>query len=411
MWVARILLLTACATLLPAQDPLIVIAIREGRLADAIQQLTKPDASDREKILLGNAQYRAGRHSDAVRTLSPLLASYPKEPEVAIPWAASILQNPAAKPSAPQAANALANLGMSQRRGMFLYSLGLEMFFRQDMPAAVKQLTAAAGEDPALPYIHSFLGRALLFSGDPDAALPAFAKQLERDSDFDAALYSAQILTRRKQAEAAQRFIELAARMRPDSPELSVVNGKPQLAATLGAPPSAPGPAVGSRAPEFTLPQASNNQPISLSAFRNKRPLLLLFGSYTCPNFRRSAEAINAAHAKLGDRIPFLLVYIKEAHAQGQWQAGANEREGVDWQPARTQPEMREHATTCQRRLKMNFPALVDDPKGTVADLYSAWPSRLYLLDNSGRITYSTGLTELEFDVALFQSQLQKLLP
>lgn len=40
-------------------------------------------------------------------------------------------------------------------------------------------------------------------------------------------------------------------------------------------------PAVGSDAPDFNLPRLGGGQPVILSSFRGRRPVALIFGSYT----------------------------------------------------------------------------------------------------------------------------------
>jgi hypothetical protein len=40
-------------------------------------------------------------------------------------------------------------------------------------------------------------------------------------------------------------------------------------------------PAVGSEAPDFTLPRLGGGEPVVLSSFRGRRPVALIFGSYT----------------------------------------------------------------------------------------------------------------------------------
>ncbi len=51
-------------------------------------------------------------------------------------------------------------------------------------------------------------------------------------------------------------------------------------ALALIAAPASAAPAVGDPAPNFTLPDASGKR-VSLSDFRGKRPVVLIFGSFT----------------------------------------------------------------------------------------------------------------------------------
>ena len=40
-------------------------------------------------------------------------------------------------------------------------------------------------------------------------------------------------------------------------------------------------PAVGTEAPDFVLPRLGSGDPVQLSSFKGKRPVALIFGSYT----------------------------------------------------------------------------------------------------------------------------------
>src|SRR5688500_17785707 len=44
---------------------------------------------------------------------------------------------------------------------------------------------------------------------------------------------------------------------------------------------------VGDVAPDFTLPDQKRKTEVTLSSYRGKKPVVLVFGSYTCPPFRR----------------------------------------------------------------------------------------------------------------------------
>ena len=148
------------------------------------------------------------------------------------------------------------------------------------------------------------------------------------------------------------------------------------------------------------MPRLGDAAAISLSRFRSGKPAVLLFGSYTCPNFRDQANAVNAMADKYRSTVPFLLVYIREAHTGDTWQSTINQRQGIDWQPAKTNAGMQSHASSCVRKLKMNFPAAVDSVDGKVEAKYAAWPSRLYVVAADGRVLYRTRLGELDFHPA-----------
>jgi thiol-disulfide isomerase/thioredoxin len=160
---------------------------------------------------------------------------------------------------------------------------------------------------------------------------------------------------------------------------------------------SDPGPKLNKPAPDFSLPEVGSGKMVSLHAFKGKSPVVLVFGSYSCPNFRASAGALESLYAKYGRSIPFLLIYIREAHTQQNWESTRNLRDGIAVKPAANLAEKQEHAVMCSRKLHLRFPAVVDSMDGAVETAYAGWPSRAVIVGIDGQMLYSSRLTELDF--------------
>ena len=64
----------------------------------------------------------------------------------------------------------------------------------------------------------------------------------------------------------------------------------------------------------------------------------------------------------------------------------------------------------CQRKLHLSFPAVVDGLDNKAEEAYSAWPSRVYVISKSGRVLYSSGLTEQDFDRKALEAALRTAL-
>ena len=158
-----------------------------------------------------------------------------------------------------------------------------------------------------------------------------------------------------------------------------------------------PGPKLNDMAPNFELHDASARKSVALHDFQGKYPVVLVFGSYSCPNFRGAADALAAMYRTYRARVSFLLVYIREAHAGAEWQSTRNVREVVTLAPALSYSEKQDRATMCSRKLHLPFPAVVDGMDGAVEKSYNAWPSRVFVVGEDGRILYSTRLTQLDF--------------
>ena len=80
---------------------------------------------------------------------------------------------------------------------------------------------------------------------------------------------------------------------------------------------------------------------VGLGQLRNDGPVLLVFGSYTCPNFRSAADTLNKIYPEYKNRIPFYLIYIREAHSTNDWASTRNQREGIVLEPAKNMGEPR----------------------------------------------------------------------
>jgi hypothetical protein len=151
------------------------------------------------------------------------------------------------------------------------------------------------------------------------------------------------------------------------------------------------------------------------------RPVVLVFGSYTCPKLRSSAAELKRIAAKYHDRVDFRLVYISEAHSGGgetsagggnapQWQSTINQKEGIDLAAPRNLAEKRDHAALCLRKLSLPFAVEVDGMDAAAEHAYQAWPSRLYLIGRNGAVAFQTRLGELDFRAADLEKSIQQTL-
>jgi hypothetical protein len=100
------------------------------------------------------------------------------------------------------------------------------------------------------------------------------------------------------------------------------------------------------------------------------------------------------------DHVDFLTVYIREAHPTDEWKSKSNEKEKDD--VCYTQPKTLEQriviANDFTKRFKFPLPLGVDEMNNAANDAYAAWPERLYILDESGRISYKGGNGPFKYD-------------
>lgn len=154
-----------------------------------------------------------------------------------------------------------------------------------------------------------------------------------------------------------------------------------------------PAPAPGSEAPDFELSTPDQQKSVRLSDFRGKKPVVLVFGSFTCGNFRTHAPAIEAISERWGDRAEFLAVYVREAHpTDDHTQAtSTNARAGILFEQPSSLLERQEVAAHCQAVLRLNATMVVDRIDNAVGTAYAATPDRLYVVDRAGHIAFQGG--------------------
>jgi len=435
--------------------------VKSGRLseaADSFESLHRAIPDQKQiTLLLADCQLQLGNDGRVIELLQPIEQNDPSDLSVAYMLGMALLHKQRISEGQVLLDRILGNGDTAEARLL----LGTRMFETGDYPAAVEKLASAIKLNPDLPGIESLYGRALLATGDPDGASAAFHKELSANpNDFPANLALGQILLVRKQYAEAQPALQRALSLRPKSADAAIAYGellaainhldeaRRQFEAARPLAPdsldlhrdlesvylrlklskdaarehaqvvhlesvvaaSAPGPKPHDIAPDFALPALLDGKTVSLSSFRGKTPVVLVFGSYSCPNFRGAAASLRDLQKRYGAKAPFLLVYIREAHTAETWESGRNTREGVYLQPAANMAEKQQHASYCLRELHLAFPAVVDGMDGAVEKAYAAWPSLAVIVGKDGRVIYSTRLTELDYRAENLQSALESAL-
>ncbi|MCH8822671.1 MAG: redoxin domain-containing protein [Planctomycetes bacterium] len=157
---------------------------------------------------------------------------------------------------------------------------------------------------------------------------------------------------------------------------------------------AAKGPNVGDEAPDFELTDLDENT-LSLSSLRGK-PVVIEFGSYTCPVFRRKVTALADLRSEYGDDVQWIMIYTLEAHPTDGRVAPVNTRAGIEI-PQHTSFEKRlECAKLCAEKLDLKLHVLVDGYQNKVTDAYSGRPNRGYVLDAEGKVVSKQVWIEVE---------------
>jgi hypothetical protein len=140
----------------------------------------------------------------------------------------------------------------------------------------------------------------------------------------------------------------------------------------------------GGEAPNLVLPDIDSNKPVSLANFRG-RPVVLLFGSFTCDLFCKQARELEKLYQKYKDRAAFLLVYVGEpGHKIPELEALFAD---VDPGPA----GRRERARRGRKAFGLTIPTVLDSEDLATMLAYDASPRRLVCVGKDGRIVFDAG--------------------
>jgi type I thyroxine 5'-deiodinase len=94
----------------------------------------------------------------------------------------------------------------------------------------------------------------------------------------------------------------------------------------------------------------------------------------------------------------FAYIYIKEAHADDEWQVEKNKVGDVIFNQPQTFEERLILAQAFQEAMGTETTILVDDITNTANAAYAAWPERIYVLDTDGKIIYKGRMGPFYFD-------------
>ncbi len=91
-------------------------------------------------------------------------------------------------------------------------------------------------------------------------------------------------------------------------------------------------------------------------------------------------------YERFGDQAEFVLVYIREAHALDGWSLD-HSGWSIITDPRNAEERKAAAAQTCSM-LKLPFTTVVDTIDDAVAERWSAWPERLFVIGRGGRVAY-----------------------
>lgn len=171
-------------------------------------------------------------------------------------------------------------------------------------------------------------------------------------------------------------------------------------------------PQPGDVAPDFELSDPSSEHSIRLSQYQGEKPVVLVFGCYTCGNYRTYSKSLENMYRFWKNDVEFLRVYVREAHPTTKEQVGTstNQRAGILFEQPKSFAERCEVASKFASTMDVSTPMVVDGINNSVGLLYGAWPDRLYIVDRAGKIAYTGGPGPFGFNPREMEQNLIMLL-
>ncbi|WP_405475984.1 hypothetical protein [Streptomyces sp. NBC_00009] len=133
---------------------------------------------------------------------------------------------------------------------------------------------------------------------------------------------------------------------------------------------------AGDRIPHIDLPTTDAGRFSSESIAADGCPVLLVFGSLTCPVTESAGRGLLDLHRTYGDAIRFVVVNVREAHP------------GADTPQPRMIDEKMRNARALKSHHGFGFEVAVDGIDGTVHRAFGTRPSSAYIIDPSGTIVF-----------------------
>ncbi len=134
-------------------------------------------------------------------------------------------------------------------------------------------------------------------------------------------------------------------------------------------------PRPGDEIPTFDLPTLSGVR-LRSAELENIGPVLLVFGSVTCPITDSAAAGLRNLHARFGDHVRFVMVNVREAHP------------GHSVPQPQTIEEKTEHARRLKGLHRFEFDIAIDDADGAFHRALSPKPNSAYLVGKDGTILF-----------------------
>ena len=133
--------------------------------------------------------------------------------------------------------------------------------------------------------------------------------------------------------------------------------------------------APGDRVPAFELITTGGERLVNDDVFVDK-PVLIVFGSMTCPMTASSAPSVQELHEEFGDRVDFIMMYVREAHP------------GENYSQAESMDDKIASAKALRQFYGIDWTVAADTLDGDLHRALDPKPNAAYLVSSSGEILF-----------------------
>jgi hypothetical protein len=148
---------------------------------------------------------------------------------------------------------------------------------------------------------------------------------------------------------------------------------------------------VGEQAPDGEVVDLHGRTKLLSSLFPQDSSTLLVlnFGSYTCPHYRKRIDEIKALQSRWAERgVQFLTVYTAEAHPEDGWRLEHQYEHDDEFTTdadfcfyyAKTIEERSAMAQWLMAKKQFQMPLVLDSMENSLLKAYNTWPIRLYVM-------------------------------
>jgi len=131
----------------------------------------------------------------------------------------------------------------------------------------------------------------------------------------------------------------------------------------------------GDSLPSFELVTTSGDRLDNRTVFGDK-PVLLIFGSMTCPMTASAAPSVQELYNEFGDRLDFIMLYVREAHP------------GEHFTQSETLEEKLEHARALEEFYDIQWTVAADNIDGDLHRALDPKPNSAYVINSEGIIVF-----------------------